>query len=347
MKKNNKIRFWLAYHILMLAFSILTAMFMKYNQTGKAFVPETILAAATLFTMYVTIGYIAIYFINKGNKLSHAELNKKIVPGFLIFIALTFILANIEISLGVFIWFLVKGFGLDGFFTHLFRNELSYANRNLYLWMLFFSIVFFYILWRKSSRKEQTLREDNLRYRYQTLKSKVNPHFLFNSINTISELLYTDIKKADNSLQELSGIYRYVLENEEKDLISLDKELEFVRQYFNLQKERDEDRIFLETDISNAAGYQVIPVSLQQLVENALKHNSGSRENPLVIQISVDGDFLVVTNEIRRKTTLENSTHTGLSNLKERVRLVTGRELTVSEEAGRFVVRLPVERIKE
>ena len=342
----KKIRFWLWYHVGMLLFSILTAMWMKYNQTGKAFVPETILAASTLFIMYITIGYIAIYFINKGNKLTHPELNKKIVPGFLLFIALTFIIANLVISLGVFIWFLAKGMDLHGFFHHLFNQELNYANKKLFVWLLFFAIAFFYVLWRKSAQKEQTLREENLKYRYQTLKSQVNPHFLFNSLNTLSELLYSDVKRADNFLQKLSGIYRYVLENEEKDLIPLSEELGFVRQYFNLQKERDNDKIFLEIDFTDAGDYKVIPVSLQQLIENALKHNIRSREKPLIIKISFDRDFIVVSNTVQRKTILENSTQTGLSNLKERVRLITGRELIVNEQNDQFVIKLPLVSIK-
>ncbi len=234
---------------------------------------------------------------------------------------------------------------MQGFLTQLFKYELSYANRNLLIWLWAFSIVFFYILWRKSSRKEQSLREENLKYRYQTLKSQVNPHFLFNSLNTLSELLYTDVKKADNYLQKLSAIYRYVLENEEKDLIPLPEELGFVQQYFNLQKERDNDKIFLDIVISDAAEYKVIPVSLQQLTENALKHNSRSREKPLIIRITIDRDYIVVSNTIQRKTVLENSTQTGLTNLKERVSLITGRELIVHEDNDQFVIKLPVIRI--
>jgi signal transduction histidine kinase len=347
MEKNKKITFWLFYHAGMLLFAIITAMAMKYFQTGKAFVPETILAASTLFIMYVTIGYIAIYFINKGNKLTHPELNRKIVPGFLIFTVLTFLIANLVISLGIFIWFLAKGFDLNGFFHHLFNQELNYANKRLFVWLLFFAIAFFYILWRKSSQKEQSLREENLKYRYQTLKSQVNPHFLFNSLNTLSELLYTDVKKAESFLQKLSGIYRYVLENEEKDLIPLPEELGFVRQYFNLQKERDNDKIFLETDIQDAEEYKVIPVSLQQLVENALKHNSRSKEKPLIISLAVEQDHLVVSNPVQRKAVLENSTQTGLTNLKQRVSLITGKGLVVQEINDRFIIRLPLIRKKE
>jgi len=226
MKKNIKIIFWLVYYPAVLLFSILSAMLMKYNQTGSAFVPETILAAATIFTISILGGHLAIYFKNKAAKLSHSELNKKIIPGFIIFLVCIFIIANIVVSLGVFVWFIVIGRDLNNFFPHLFKYELSHANKDLFVWFMFFSIAFFYVLWKKSSKKEQNLREENLKFRYQTLKSQINPHFLFNNLNTLSELIYEDAKKADGYIQKLSGVYRYLIENEETELIELEKEIE-------------------------------------------------------------------------------------------------------------------------
>lgn len=347
MKKIKKLKFWLWYHVGILLLSIFSGMIMKYNQTGKAFVPETILAAATIFTLSALCGYFAIYLVNRAARLSHSELRKKIVPFFIIFLVSVFVISNLVVSFGVFIWYIVNGLDMNVFLPNLFKFELRYADRNLFFWLMFFSIAFFYVLWRKSDKKEQSLREENLKNRYQTLKSQVNPHFLFNSLNTLSELVYVDAKKADNYIQKLSGIYRYILENEETDLISLKNELEFVNQYFNLQKERDNGKISLEIDVPETAEYKIIPVSLQLLVENALKHNSMSMEKPLTIKIFKNDDYLVVSNTIQRKTIMENSTQTGLSNLKERVSLIMGRDLTINEEANQFVVKLPISRLPE
>jgi sensor histidine kinase YesM len=337
--------FWLFYHIGLLLFSIVSAMLMKYKQYGNALVPETVLTAAIIFTMSALLTYLASFIVNKGKKLSHQELNKKIVPAFLLFLLAVFIIANLVVSLGVFIWYVIQDMDINTFLPNLFKHELYYANRNLSFWLLLISITFFYILWKKSSQKEQILHEENLKYKYQNLKSQVNPHFLFNSLNTLSELVYIDPKKADNYIQKLSGIYRYILENEETDLIPLNEELDFVRQYFDLQKERDNDKIFLKIDVSEASKYKIIPVSLQTLVENALKHNSMSREKPLIIKLFILGDYMVVSNNIQRKNILENSTHLGLSNLKERAKLIMSKELTINEETDQFVIKLPIIRL--
>lgn len=347
MKKIKKLKFWLWYHVGILLVSIFSGMIMKYNQTGKAFVPETILAAATIFALSALGGYLAIFLVNRAARLSHSELRKRIVPYFLVFLISVFVISNLVVSLGVFIWYIVNGLDLNAFLPNLFKYELRFADRNLFFWLMFFSIAFFYVLWRKSDKKEQTLREENLKNRYQTLKSQVNPHFLFNSLNTLSELVYEDAKKADNYIQKLSGIYRYILENEETDMISLKDELEFVNQYFNLQKERDNGKIFLKINVPEAAEYKIIPVSLQLLVENALKHNSMSLEKPLVINIVKSDDYIVVSNTIQRKNIMESSTQTGLSNLKERVSLIMGRDLIINEEANQFVVKLPISRLPE
>ncbi len=347
MNTNKKVLFWTLYHIGLLLFSFIAAMIAKYQQVGNAFVPETILYAITVFTLSALIGYLAIYLLNRSARLSHAELNKKILPGFILFILAVFIISNLAVSLGVFVWFLIQGMELHGFLTHLFKYELGYANRSMYGWMLFFSIAFFFVLWKKSSQKEQNLREENLKFRYQTLKSQINPHFLFNSLNTLSELIYSDAKKADHYLQKLSGIYRYVLDNADMDLIPLQDEIDFVIQFFSLQKERDNDKISLSIDIKETKDYKIIPVSLQLLVENALKHNSISREMPLIINISYHDGFIVVSNNIQRRNVIENNTHKGLANLSERVRLILGKELIISEANYQFIVKLPIIRNTE
>lgn len=342
LKKTSKARFWLYYHFGLLLLSVVSAMLAKYKQTGNAFVPETILYAATVFILSALGGYLAIFFVNRGAKLSHKELSKKIVPGFILFLASIFIIANLVVSLGVFIWYIIKDMELNYFFSNLFKYELSYANKNLFIWLLIFSIAFFYILWKKSSQKEQKMREENLKFRYQTLKSQVNPHFLFNSFNTLSELINSDVKKADAFLQKLSGVYRYILDNEDNDLVPLEDEIEFVRQYFNLQKERDDDKVFLTINYEGPGNFKILPVSLQLLVENALKHNAASREKPLTINIALSDGFVVVSNNIQRKNILGNSTQKGLLNLSERVKLILDKDLVISESNDEFVVKLPI-----
>ena len=203
-------------------------------------------------------------------------------------------------------------------------------------------IVFFYVTWRQAIEREQKLREENLRYRYRTLKTQINPHFLFNSLNTLSEIVYIDANKADNYIQKLAGVYRFILDNEETDLLLLDEELAFVEQYFSLQKERYGDKIDLNITVENPDKYKIIPISLQILIENALKHNSSSEDNPLKINISTNNEYLIVSNNIQKKNILSDSSGTGLLNLKERVKLIMNSEMIISQTNELFIVKLPI-----
>lgn len=344
--KQRKTIFWVLYHLGLILFSILMGMQMKYSQTGNAFHPSVIVPIFVIFSMSASTGYLVIFMVNKANKYSHSQVNKWIIPALLTFYAVTFFLGNLWVTIGVFGWYLYTGESLAGFWSHMFHHELNYANGSLFSWLLFFTIAFFYILWQKSMKKEQKLIEENLKYRYNTLKSQVNPHFLFNSLNTLSELVYDDAKKADNYIQTLSSIYRYVLENEETELIDLEKELTFVKQYFSLQQVRDEGKIILEINIDHPEGIKIIPVSLQLLVENALKHNAMSQEKPLKISIFLKDDTIVVSNPIQKKRILESSTQLGLSNLKNRTKIVLGSELEISHEYNCFTVHLPIQKQK-
>jgi sensor histidine kinase YesM len=342
MKTANKKLFWVYYHGGMLIFSVVVAMVIKFKQTGNPIVPETIVAAATIFLVSYSSGLLAMYFKKRSEKLTSVDFRKQLIPGIMLFSAAVYLLANISVSLVVFIWYVVKGLDLSFFIENLFRNELPYANTSLMKWLSIFIIAFFYILWRNSSIKEDRLREENLTFKYKTLKSQINPHFLFNSLNTLSELVYEDAKKADNYIHKLSAIYRYIIENEDVNLIRLELELDFLNQYFNLQQVRDEGKVFLNIEVENPEKFEIIPVSLQLLVENAIKHNSGSRTNPLNISITQTNDYLIVANNIQRKSQMISSTKVGLKNLKERVKLIMNKDLEIIESNNEFIVKVPI-----
>lgn len=154
-----------------------------------------------------------------------------------------------------------------------------------------------------------------------------------------------DAKMADNYIQQLSAIYRYILENEDRDLIPLKDELDFISQYITLQKVRDQDKFIIDMDVNETDKFKVIPVSLQILVENAIKHSTMSREQPLVVTIRQIDDYIMISNRIQRKSILAVSTQKGLSNLKERVRLIMQRELIIIDNEDQFIVKLPLIRL--
>jgi LytS/YehU family sensor histidine kinase len=152
---------------------------------------------------------------------------------------------------------------------------------------------------------------------------------------------------SEQYIQKLSMIYRYILENENKELVPLSAEIEFVNNYFSLQKMRDEEKIELKIELKEIENVEVLPVSLQLLVENALKHNSATRKNQLEIVIHFEGlDKIVVRNNLQKKTQLIGSSKIGLKNLNERSRLILNREIEIQETADEFVVKIPVKLTK-
>lgn len=205
------------------------------------------------------------------------------------------------------------------------------------------ALFFFYVQWAEALKREQKLKEEKLVFQYETLKTQVNPHFLFNSLNALSSLVKKDATLSEKFIQKLSSIYRYILENNEKEMVPLSDELEFVRNYFYLQKIRDEEKIELNINLENTEGIKILPVSLQILVENAFKHNSATRKSPLVVSIDFENpSTLKVTNNLQLKTDWTGSSKTGLKNLNERCRLILGREVETQKTQKAFVVKLPV-----
>lgn len=343
MKKNKKaIAFFTA-----IIFSTVFSLLFKWGQTGNPFTAETILYGTIIFINILILGSIAYRSYQKNSNKPAKQLKKSILPSFLLFVLIALIISLSLVSIGVYAFYLIKGLDTTHFLKQLFQVELSGAIRQFSVWILIGSVFFFYIIWRKAIEREQKLREENLKYKYQNLKSQVNPHFLFNSLNTLSEIVYEDEKKADKYIQKLSGIYRYILENEEIDLVPLSKEIEFVKQYFDIQKVRDNDKILLEINFQSADEYEVVPVSLQILVENALKHNSKSKKSPLKIYIAKGNDCVVVSNNIQRKNIVENTSKKGLINLKERVKLILDKDLILEENNNQFFVKLPFIKVQK
>lgn len=342
MKKNKKILGGVWGCVCGLLFSILFFILFKWVQTGDLFTPTTIFYGIVFFLNLIILGLLGYKIFRYSLNKSSTQLKKKLIYSFILFVLVAFLISLSIVSLGNYVFYLIGGFETDDFIRHLFYIELPGALRQFSIWILIVSVFLFYIIWRKAIEREQQLQEENLKYRYRTLKTQINPHFLFNSLNVLSEIVYIDAKKADSYIQKLSGIYRYILDNEETDLIPLDKEIEFVRQYFNLQKERDENKIQLDINFENTDKFKIVPISLQILVENALKHNVISEENPLIIHINGDDKYISIFNKIQRKSTLSKSPGTGLSNLKERVKLITGKKVVINQENSQFVVKLPL-----
>ncbi|MDZ7738180.1 MAG: histidine kinase [Bacteroidales bacterium] len=328
-------------------FSIIFSIIFKWIQTGDPFSQETLLYGILIFLNMLIPLILARYVFKYLSEKRLADLKRKIIPAIIAFVPGVLLIQLVIIGAGVYLYFVFNGLDRSDFLGHLFSVELPGAVRQFSVWILIGSAVLFYYIWRRAEAAEQELREINLKYRYRTLKSQVNPHFLFNSLNTISQLVYEDPGEADGYIQKLAGIYRYVMENEEKELVPLDKEIDFVRSFFMLYREREEGKISLDINVNNAEDYMIIPVSLQSLLENAIKHNAASRERPLLIEIRMENGWLVVSNNIQKKNIMGNSLGLGLENLKERFKMITGRDLVITDNDNYYTVKIPLNKAKD
>ena len=196
--------------------------------------------------------------------------------------------------------------------------------------------------WRKSSLEAERLKTEMITYKYESLRNQVNPHFLFNSLNVLSDLVYEDQAKAVRFIRQLSDLYRYVLDSREREVVPLQEELDFIDAFTYLLKTRFENKLEVEVDVSAAPDERIVPMAMQNLLENAVKHNEVSSLHPLKVTIKREGDRIIVSNTLRKIDVGEDSKKTGLQNIKARYQVLSDEELIVNEEDGQFSVSLPI-----
>jgi sensor histidine kinase YesM len=195
--------------------------------------------------------------------------------------------------------------------------------------------------------KKEQLERARAEAELEALKNQIDPHFIFNSLNTLSHLIEKDAAKAKQFNDNLADVYRYILQNKARELVLLHEELLFLNDYFSLLKIRFEQAVQLQIHIDPVAHdlYLIPPISLQILVENAIKHNEFSDAIPLVITIEMQQDELIIHNQVRRKILRKASSRIGLHNLGERYKLTTSKEISIIESASDFTVSLPILKI--
>lgn len=195
--------------------------------------------------------------------------------------------------------------------------------------------------------KREQLERARAEAELEALKNQIDPHFIFNSLNTLSHLIEEKPEKAKLFNDNLADVYRYILQNKARELVELREEMDFLRNYFLLLQIRFGKAVQLEMDIPAESGsqYLVLPISLQLLLENAIKHNEFSEDQPLVVSVTLENDSLRVYNKIKKKLLRKPSSRIGLQNLKERYKLISGREVSIRETEKEFIVYLPVLKI--
>ena len=232
-------------------------------------------------------------------------------------------------------------------FDYFLANEKpsSYLGSIIITFFVTLSIytISFYKAYNENKVKEQKIIAGTANAKFESLKNQIDPHFLFNSLNVLSSLIEENPDNAQRFTISLSKIYRYVLEQKDKELVSLEEELAFAKTYMNLLKMRFENSLFYElptTSINPEA--KVVPLSLQLLLENTVKHNVVSEQRPLHIRIYVEGDYLAVQNDYQKKEVLQERQGVGLQNIVNRYGIITNRKVLVIQNEKTFTVKIPL-----
>lgn len=203
--------------------------------------------------------------------------------------------------------------------------------------------IYFYKAYQENKVKEQKIIAGTASAQFESLKNQIDPHFLFNSLNVLSSLIEENPESAQKFTTSLSKVYRYVLEQKDKELVSVAEELKFAKTYMNLLKMRFENSITFEIPegFDNEEA-KVVPLSLQLLLENCIKHNVVSEAKPLHVKISIENNQLVVTNNLQKKEVLSDRKGVGLQNIVNRYAILTKRTVLVEENEQEFKIFLPI-----
>ncbi|MEH6535785.1 MAG: histidine kinase [Psychroserpens sp.] len=229
-----------------------------------------------------------------------------------------------------------------------FISRESWQGYSFGLWITLsivsvFHVVFFYNRFQKNKIKEQKVIAGTASAKFDALKNQLDPHFLFNSLNVLTSLIEENPKNAQKFTTSLSKVYRYVLEQKNKDIVTVDEELSFAKTYMSLLKMRFEDSIIFEIpDQATNPDSKVVPLSLQLLLENAVKHNMVTSSKPLHIKIYEKAGNLIVENNLQPKQIVKKSSGVGLENIKQRYELLSNKRVQINQKAKSFAVSIPM-----
>ncbi|MGB7394956.1 MAG: 2TM domain-containing protein [Pricia sp.] len=247
--------------------------------------------------------------------------------------------------------FLARGVVIVGMqnvpMTDFLRNE-RFSEYYVSLFITAVVLVIFYAFYYYKYRQENKVKEQKIiagtaSAKFDALKNQLDPHFLFNSLTVLTSLIEENPHQAQKFTTSLSKVYRYVLEQKNKDLVSVDEELQFAKTYVRLLKMRFEDSIIFDIpETSQNPNAKIVPLSLQLLLENAVKHNVVTAERPLHIQVSEENGMLVVRNNLQEKQTVRKSSGVGLHNIRQRYGILTDRTVDIEKTATDFRVGVPI-----
>ncbi|MDT0552199.1 histidine kinase [Urechidicola vernalis] len=297
----------------------------------------------TFYQLYAfVLGYSNMYFFDylNGRKWKEGETPIRIIIGIFGSVILTL--------LGLFVLRLLTDVFLNGQTVENFLANESWKAYSFGLWITLtivvsFHVFYFYNKYQQKKVKESQLVAKTETAKFESLKNQLDPHFLFNSLNVLTSLIDENPRQAEKFTTKLSKVYRYVLEQKDKDLIPVEEELKFAKSYMDLLKMRFEDGItFKIPDTVSDPDLKIVPLSLQLLLENAVKHNTIKSTKPLSIEIFEKDGSLIIKNNVNPKASIEKGTKVGLRNINQRYSLVSKAKVEITNNNKEFKVKLPL-----
>jgi sensor histidine kinase YesM len=306
------------------------------------FVCKTCTTSFTYFAIYFSLTVSCWALMWFGNEYLHGYLDEKInwtkYPLKRLIVGIVVLTLYTVITIYLVLVFVKEVFGLN---IGAISNTIYMSMTITVAISLVLTSRTFLINWRQTAIDAEKFKKESASAKFESLRSQVNPHFLFNSLNALTNLVYEDQDKAAKFIKQMSDVYRYLLETKDKEIVPLEEEKKFLTSYLFLQQIRFGDKLKLTISIDNEKG-MIPPLVLQMLVENAIKHNIIAEDKPLHISIYMQPEYIVVENNLQKKNILvEDSTGIGLDNICKRYEFLTDRKVEVID-GEKFTVRLPL-----
>lgn len=285
------------------------------------------------------------------NHLAERQINrlyqyrKRTIHPLIILFIISQVNSVIAAGIGLFGLYIALGMDLIWNADH-YKLVLAFAFRvNLFLNCIN-AIYFFMEKFKSAELKAEQFKKASIEAQFEALRNQINPHFLFNCLNALSNLVYKDADTSAKFIAQLSNVYRYLLYSQQSKIVSLQEELEFVDSYLYLLKIRFGENIFVIKNITtDVEKHHIAPATLQMLIENAIKHNVVSGKTPLKIAISASNGSITVSNNLQEKEIKEPSAHVGLKNIMKRYEFLSNKPVEIVKNDQEFIVKVPLVKL--
>jgi sensor histidine kinase YesM len=269
-------------------------------------------------------------------------------PGLRLFLtAFLEILIGILILVGVnyFIYIVIKKQEIEMLYSKTYEGT-KYLLFTIVAAIIIFNSIYFFKSWKQAAVNEEKLKIEKLAIEYEALKNQVNPHFLFNNLTVLSSLVYKDQQKAVIFIHQLSNVFRYVLECRDREVVDFATERKLLESISYLYKMRHEDSLQIKINLPDATDKYIVPMALQMLLENAIKHNIISVSKPLMVEIREEEGYITVHNNLQPKKSDITSCKIGLENIISRYKYLTDKDVLIEISSENFVAKIPILDVK-